>query len=127
MSMGIKRILLLVDDIPEDTLPTHSPKRTGSISGFSTYQAIGFASVLDNGIEISMGLINLLENYLWLLSFMLNLFQYLILSYIDKLKYKSFNSGLLSFINFNSSLYANFLIVFSFKSISILIKLLIIK
>jgi hypothetical protein len=25
------------------------------ISGFSTYQAIGFASVLDNGIEISMG------------------------------------------------------------------------
>jgi hypothetical protein len=54
MSMGIKRILLkLVDDIPEDTLPT--PKRTGSISGFSTYQAIGFASVLDNGIEISMG------------------------------------------------------------------------
>jgi hypothetical protein len=40
-------------------------------------------------------LINLLEN-LWLLSFMLNLFQYLILSYIDKLKYKSFNSGLLS-------------------------------
>jgi hypothetical protein len=34
-------------------------------------------------------LINLLENYLWLLSFMLNLFQYLILSYIDKLKYKS--------------------------------------
>jgi hypothetical protein len=46
MSMGIKRILLkLVDDIPEDTLPTHSPKRTGSISGFSTYQAIGFASV----------------------------------------------------------------------------------
>jgi hypothetical protein len=55
MSMGIKRILLkLVDDIPEDTLPT-SPKRTGSISGFSTYQAIGFASVLDNGIEISMG------------------------------------------------------------------------
>jgi hypothetical protein len=36
---------------------------------FSTYQAIGFASVLDNGIEISMGLINLLENYLWLLSF----------------------------------------------------------
>jgi hypothetical protein len=68
-------------------------------------------------------LINLLENYLWLLSFMLNLFQYLILSYIDKLKYKSFNSGF-SFIN--SSLYANFLIVFSFKSISILIKLLII-
>jgi hypothetical protein len=64
MSMGIKRILLkLVDDIPED-LPTHSPKRTGSISGFSTYQ-VGFASVLDNGIEISMGLINLLENYLW--------------------------------------------------------------
>jgi hypothetical protein len=47
-------------------------------------------------------LINLLENCLWLLSFMLNLFQYLILSYIDKLKYKSFNSGLLSFINFNS-------------------------
>jgi hypothetical protein len=44
---------------------------------------------------------------------MLNLFQYLILSYIDKLKYKSFNSGLLSFINFNS-LYANFLIVFLF-------------
>jgi hypothetical protein len=35
MSMGIKRELLkLVDDIPEDTLPTHSPKRTGSISGF---------------------------------------------------------------------------------------------
>jgi hypothetical protein len=85
MSMGIKRILLkLVDDIPEDTLPTHSPKRTGSISGFSTYHAI-FASVLDNGIEISWVLINLLENYLWLLSFMLNLFQYLILSYIDKL------------------------------------------
>jgi hypothetical protein len=115
MSMGIKRILLkLVDDIPEDTFQPTSPKRTGSISGFSTYQAIGFASVLDNGIEISMVLINLLENYLWLLSFMLNLFQYLILSYIDKLKYKSFNSGLLSFINFNFSLYANFLIVFLF-------------
>jgi hypothetical protein len=45
---------------------------------------------------------------------MLNLFQYLILSYIDKLKYKSFNSGLLSFINFNLRLYANFLIVFLF-------------
>jgi hypothetical protein len=56
MSMGIKRILLkLVDDIPEDTFQPTSPKRTGSISGFSTYQAIGFASVLDNGIEISMG------------------------------------------------------------------------
>jgi hypothetical protein len=42
MSMGIKRELLkLVDDIPEDTLPTHSPKRTGSISGFSTYQQLG--------------------------------------------------------------------------------------
>jgi hypothetical protein len=70
--------------------------------------------VLDNGIEISMGF----DKSTWkLLSFMLNLFQYLILSYIDKLKYKSFNSGLLSFINFNFSLYANFLIVFSFKSI----------
>jgi hypothetical protein len=52
-----------VDDIPEDTLPTHSKTNRFNF-GFSTYQAIGFASVLDNGIEISMVLINLLENYL---------------------------------------------------------------
>jgi hypothetical protein len=55
MSMGIKRILLkLVDDIPEDTLPTHSKTNRFNF-WLSTYQAIGFASVLDNGIEISMG------------------------------------------------------------------------
>jgi hypothetical protein len=55
MSMGIKRILLkLVDDIPEDTLPTHSQNEQVQFLAF-TYQAIGFASVLDNGIEISMG------------------------------------------------------------------------
>jgi hypothetical protein len=54
MSMGIKRILLkLVDDIPEDTLPTSQNEQVQFL--FSTYQAIGFASVLDNGIEISMG------------------------------------------------------------------------
>jgi hypothetical protein len=113
MSMGIKRILLkLVDDIPEDTLPT-SPKRTGSISGFLHTQ-LGLHLCWTTELKYQWVLINLLENCLWLLSFMLNLFQYLILSYIDKLKYKSFNSGLLSFINFNFSLYANFLIVFLF-------------
>jgi hypothetical protein len=76
--------------------------------------------------ELSMGFDKSTWKLFMLLSFMLNLFQYLILSYIDKLKYKSFNSGLLGFINFNFSLYANFLIVFSFLKL-ILIKLLIIK
>jgi hypothetical protein len=83
--MGIKRILLkLVDDIPEDTLLSKTNRFNFWLS---TYQAIGFASVLDNGIEISMGF-DLLENYLWF-TLCMNLFQYLILSYIDKLKYKS--------------------------------------
>jgi hypothetical protein len=39
MSMGIKRILLkLVDDIPRRH---HSPKRTGSISGFLHTRQLG--------------------------------------------------------------------------------------
>jgi hypothetical protein len=55
MSMGIKRILLkLVDDIPET--PYQPTLKTNRFNFWlSTYQAIGFASVLDNGIEISMG------------------------------------------------------------------------
>jgi hypothetical protein len=54
MSMGIKRILLkLVDDIPRH-LPNLQNEQV-QFQAFSTYQAIGFASVLDNGIEISMG------------------------------------------------------------------------
>ncbi|MNW19703.1 hypothetical protein D3C71_2198100 [compost metagenome] len=53
---GLKKILLkFVDDFPSETLPIQSPKTTGSITGFSIYQAIGFSSVLVNGIEISMG------------------------------------------------------------------------
>jgi hypothetical protein len=51
MSMGIKRILLkLVDDIPEDTLPTHS--KTNRFN-FWLFYIPGSLSVLDNGIEIS--------------------------------------------------------------------------
>jgi hypothetical protein len=43
----------MVDDIPEDTLPTHSKTNRFNF-WLSTYHAIGFASVLD-GIEMSMG------------------------------------------------------------------------
>jgi hypothetical protein len=54
MSMRIEsNVIKFVDDIPSDTL-IHSPKRTGSITGFQ-YTNVGFASVLDKGIEISMG------------------------------------------------------------------------
>jgi hypothetical protein len=53
MSMGIKRILLkLVDDIPETPYQPLS-KRTGSISGFSTYQAMGLHLCWTT--ELSMG------------------------------------------------------------------------
>jgi hypothetical protein len=48
-------LLKLVDELPSLTFPIQSPKRTGSIIGFSIYQAMGFSSVLDNGIETSIG------------------------------------------------------------------------
>jgi hypothetical protein len=48
-------MLLKLVVAPPFTLPTHEPKRTGSICGFSIYQAIGLFSVLDNGSEISIG------------------------------------------------------------------------
>ena len=52
---GLKKIVLKFVELPCDTFPTQSPTFTGSISGFSIYQAIGFSSVFDNGIEISIG------------------------------------------------------------------------
>jgi hypothetical protein len=54
VTMRIKRILLkLVEDILTK-LSYPFIKRTGSITGLSIYQAI-VPSVLDNGIEMSMG------------------------------------------------------------------------
>jgi hypothetical protein len=54
VTMRVKRILLkLVEDIPDElSLPIQI---NGSITGLSIYQAIGLSSVLDNGIEMSMG------------------------------------------------------------------------
>ena len=53
---GLKKIVLkFVADFPSETFPIQSPKTTGFISGFSMYHAIGFSSVLDNDMEISMG------------------------------------------------------------------------
>ena len=52
---GLKKILLKFVELPSETFPIQSPKTTGSISGFSMYHAIGFLSVLDNGMEISIG------------------------------------------------------------------------
>ena len=52
---GLKKMLLKLVELPSETFPTQFPKRTGSICGFSIYHAIGFASVLVNGIEISIG------------------------------------------------------------------------
>jgi hypothetical protein len=53
--MRIKWIVLkFVEDIPEDTLPTHSPNVTGSITGFNIPSNwVGIVLVI--GIEISMG------------------------------------------------------------------------
>jgi hypothetical protein len=48
-------MLLKLVEAPFSTLPIQSPKTTGLISGFSMYHAMGFLSVLDNGMEISMG------------------------------------------------------------------------
>jgi hypothetical protein len=45
--------LKFVEDIPEDTLPTHSSNFTGSITGFQCTKIV--SSVLVIGIEISMG------------------------------------------------------------------------
>jgi uncharacterized membrane protein YccF (DUF307 family) len=48
------------------SLKTYQPTlKTNRFNFWLFYIPVGFASVLDNGIEISMGLINLLENYLW--------------------------------------------------------------
>jgi hypothetical protein len=49
-----KYIIKIGEDIPEETLPIHSPNFTGSITGLM-YHAIGLASVLVIGIEISIG------------------------------------------------------------------------
>jgi hypothetical protein len=48
-------MLLKFVELPSETLPIQSPNFTGSISGFSIYQAIGFSSVLVKGIEMSIG------------------------------------------------------------------------
>ena len=48
-------LLKLVDELPSETFPTQLSNFTGSITGLSKYQAIGFASVFDNGMEISIG------------------------------------------------------------------------
>jgi hypothetical protein len=48
-------MLLKLVELPSETFPIQSPKRTGSIIGFSRYHAIGLASVLVNEIEISRG------------------------------------------------------------------------
>ena len=48
-------MLLKFVELPSETFPIQSPKTTGSIIGFSKYQAIGFSSELVNGIEMSMG------------------------------------------------------------------------
>jgi hypothetical protein len=50
---GLRILLKLVDDIPEDTLPTHLQNEQVQFLAF--LHTSGFASVLDNGIEISMG------------------------------------------------------------------------
>jgi hypothetical protein len=51
----LKNILLKLVELPSDTFPVQFSKVTGSITGFSIYHAIGLASVLDKGKEISMG------------------------------------------------------------------------
>ena len=48
-------LLKFVEELPSETLLTQSPKRTGSMTGFSIYQAIGFESVFDKGREMSIG------------------------------------------------------------------------
>jgi hypothetical protein len=48
-------MLLKLVELPSDTFPIQLPNFTGSITGFSMYHAIGLSSVLDNGIEISIG------------------------------------------------------------------------
>ena len=48
-------MLLKLVELPSDTFPIQSSKRTGSIVGLSIYHAIGLALVLVNGIEMSMG------------------------------------------------------------------------
>ena len=52
---GLKKILLKLVELPSDTFPIQVPNFTGSIMGFSIYHAIGFWSLLDNGMEISIG------------------------------------------------------------------------
>jgi hypothetical protein len=52
---GLKKIVLKLVELPSETFPIQLPNCTGSISGFSIYQAIGLASVLVKGIEISIG------------------------------------------------------------------------
>src|SRR4051812_22625653 len=68
---GLKKILLKLVELPSETFPTHSPNFTGSISGFSIYHAIGFASVLVNGIEISMGFYKSISNVLLIFAFII--------------------------------------------------------
>ena len=48
-------LLKLVDELPSETFPIQSPKRTGSMTGLSIYQAMGFLSVLVSGMEMSIG------------------------------------------------------------------------
>ena len=53
---GLNEIFLKFTLPPAFTEPINPFSITGSIFGKSTYQALGFSLVLDNGIEISNGL-----------------------------------------------------------------------
>jgi hypothetical protein len=65
----LKKIVLKLVELPSETLPIQSPNFTGSITGFSMYQAIGFWSVLDNGMEISSGIDKSISKILLIIAF----------------------------------------------------------
>ena len=123
---GLKKILLKLVELPSDTFPIQSPNFTGSISGFSIYHAIGLASVLDNGMEISMGFDKSISIF-WIFaiiyaelvsaSFQPNMVVNKILFYNPK--YKSFNSGFEPLAKFHFQSLCQFFNCFSLANASL--------
>jgi hypothetical protein len=115
MPMRIKKDIGFVEDIPEDTLPTHSPNLQVQLQFYQCTKQLIFVIICNRNRNINR--LNRLKygnvKYGLSFSFMLNLFQHLVLRHFYIIKYKSLIVVQAILLGFNLGLLSNFKI-FSF-------------